>query len=517
LDDVVERTYYGTAWSADEHHLFYVVPDDAMRPYQVWRHEIGTAQADDALVLQEDDERFYLELDLSRSEQVVVIASESKTSSEVHVLAADDPTGTPRLIEARSADVEYSVEHQDGRFVILTNDVAVDFRVVTAPYDAPGRGSWTELVAPEEGRRIHAIDAFDGYVVLQEWHEAMPRLRLVFDDGTERVLELAEAVHAVSLGANPEYRNDRLRFEFESLVTPRSIFDEDVRTGERVLLKQTPVLGGYDPADYSSARTWADAPDGARVPIDLVWKHSTPIDGNAPALLYGYGAYEVSIPPWFSIARLSLLDRGVVWALTHPRGGGELGRRWYLDGKLANKRNSFTDLIASAEHLVSAGYARPGGVAIRGGSAGGLLVGAAMAERPDLFAAVVAEVPFVDVVNTMLDASLPLTVTEWEEWGDPRLPDDAAAMLAYSPYDNVRPAPHPPILVTAGLNDPRVAYHEPAKWVAKLRAAGVGQDQPLLLKTELGAGHGGPSGRYAAWREEAKVLAFLVTVLDVTF
>jgi oligopeptidase B len=275
-----------------------------------------------------------------------------------------------------------------------------------------------------------------------------------------------------------------------------------------------PVLGGVDLADYCSARTWATSPDGTRVPIDVVWRLGTPLDGTAPAVLEGYGAYEISVAPWFSITRLSLLDRGVVWALAHVRGGGELGRRWYLEGKLANKRNSFTDLIAAAEHLAVAGYAAPGRVAIRGGSAGGLLVGAAMTMRPELFAAVVAEVPFVDVVTTMLDPSRPLTVTEWEEWGDPREEEAEAEMAAYSPYENVAAVAYPALLVTAGLNDPWVAYHEPAKWVARLRAESTG-DQPILLKSELDAGHGGPSGRYQAWREEAKVLAFLLTVLGV--
>ncbi len=514
LPDVLKHTYYGTAWSLDERHLFYVVPDAAMRPFQVWRHELGTVQASDVLVHQEDDERCYLSLDLSRSEQIVLIASESRTTSEVRFLRASAPLDEPVVIEPRRADHEYTVDHQDDRFVILTNDGAEDFRVVAAPIDAPGRDGWVELVPHQAGRRISSVDAFAGFVVLQEWHDALPRLRIVFGDGSERVPSFDEAVYAVDLSANPEYRSDVLRFEFESLVTPRSVLEEHVHSGERRLLKQTAVLGGFDTADYASSRTWAAAPDGTRVPVDVVWKRSTPIDASAPAVLYGYGAYEHSLAPWFSVARLSLLDRGVVWALAHPRGGGELGRRWYLDGKLANKRNTFVDLVACARHLGEAGFADPSRLAIRGGSAGGLLVGAAMTMEPSLFAAVVAEVPFVDVVTTMLDTSLPLTITEWEEWGDPRLPEDEAEMASYSPYDNVRPVAYPPLLVTAGLNDPRVAYHEPAKWVAKLRATATGA-QPVLLRTELSAGHAGPSGRYEAWREEARVLAFLVSVLGV--
>ena len=515
LTDTIERTYYGTAWSADERHLFYVVPDDAMRPFQVWRHELGTAQADDVLVLQEDDERFYVGLELSRSEEIVFISIDSKTSSETWFLRATEPSAAPTLVEARSPDHEYSVDHQGDRFLILTNDGALDFRVVAAPVGQPGRAGWREVVAHSPGQRIASLDAFDGFFVLHEWHDATPRLRIVFDNGQERVPAFDEEIHSVDLSANPEYATTTLRFEYESLVTPRAVFEEDVRSGDRRLLKQTPVLGRFDSADYDAVRTWAVAADGARVPVDVVHRRTTPLDGTAPAVLYGYGAYEHSMAPWFSIARLSLLDRGVVWALAHPRGGGELGRRWYEEGKLRHKRNSFTDLIAAAEHLEAAGLVKPGGVAIRGGSAGGLLVGAAMTMRPDLFAAVVAEVPFVDVVNTMLDPSLPLTVTEWEEWGDPRSPDDEAEMSSYTPYENVAAVDYPPLLVTAGLNDPRVSYHEPAKWVAKLRAVSTG-NRSLLLKTELRAGHGGPSGRYRAWEEEAKVLAFLITVLGAS-
>lgn len=512
LADTIERTYYGTAWSADERHLFYVVPDDTMRPFQVWRHELGTAQADDVLVLQEDDERFYVSLALSRSEQVILIPIHSKTSSETWFLRATEAEAPPMVVEPRSPGHEYGVDHQGDRFLVLTNDGALDFRVMAAPVEQPSRAGWQEVVPHLAGQRISSLDAFDGFFVLQEWHQAMPRLRVVFDDGTERVPAFEEEVHAIDLGANPEYATTTIRFGFESLVTPRSVFEEAVRGGERRLLKQTPVLGGFDPSEYEAFRTWAPAADGTLVPVDVAHRRTTPLDGTAPVVLYGYGAYEYSVAPWFSIPRLSLLDRGVVWALAHPRGGGELGRRWYDEGKLGHKRNSFTDLIASAEHLVASGLVRPGGVAIRGGSAGGLLVGAAVTMRPDLFAAVVAEVPFVDVVNTMLDPSLPLTVTEREEWGDPRDPAAEADIASYAPYENVAAVAYPPMLVTAGLHDPRVSYHEPAKWVAKLRAVSTG-DQPLLLKTELAAGHGGPSGRYRAWEEEAKALAFLVSIL----
>jgi oligopeptidase B len=516
LPDVIDGTYYGTAWSADSHHLFYTVPDHAMRPYQVWRHELGTAQADDVLVHQEDDERFNVDLGLTRSGEWIVITDESSTSTDVLVLRASDPLDRPTLVTPRRPDVEYRLDHWGDRFVILTNDDASDFKVVAAPCETPGVEHWTDLVPHEPGRRITQVEAFAGHLVLHEWAQAREQLRIVRADGTSRVLSFDDPVHSVRIDVNPEYDTSILRFGYESLVTPPSIYEEDVVSGERRLLKQVPVLGGFDPSDYRSAREWAKAPDGTTVPVDVVWHKDTPIDGTAALSLYGYGAYEYSRPPWFSIARLSLLDRGGVWALAHPRGGGELGRAWYLDGKLLNKRNTFTDFIAGAEHLVAEGYGSRDRVTIRGGSAGGLLVGACLTERPDLYAGVVAAVPFVDVVTTMSDPSIPLTIGEWEEWGDPREEPYASYMLSYSPYDNVSPGTsYPALYVTAGLNDPRVMYHEPAKWVAKLRALATTRG-PLLLRTEMGAGHSGPSGRYDAWRDEARMLAFQLVVSGIT-
>ena len=326
------------------------------------------------------------------------------------------------------------------------------------------------------------------------------------------MLDFGAEPHDLELGANPEWDTTSLRLSYQSLTTPASVYDVDVVTGERTLRKQTPTPG-VDLDRYVSTRTWATAPDGTRVPVDVVRHVDTPVDAPAPAVVYGYGSYEASMPPWFSVARLSLLDRGVVWALVHPRGGGELGRQWYLDGKLLHKRNTFTDTLAAVEHLVAEGWADPARVAIRGGSAGGLLVGACITMRPELFASAVAEVPFVDVVTTMSDATLPLTANEWEEWGDPRVEPYASYMLGYSPYDNTAPATYPALYVTAGLNDPRVSYHEPAKWVARLRAVGAGRERLLVLRTEMGAGHGGPSGRYDAWRDEARTLTFLLHAL----
>lgn len=515
LPDRLERTSAdGVAWSADERHLFYLVPDELMRPWQLWRHELGRPAAEDVLVLQENDDRFYLSVELTRSERWIVISSASRTTTEVHVVPADRPLEPPRVVARRRPGHEYTVDHRDDRFVIVTNDRAADFRVVTAPVTDPGPERWTELVPHQPGRRVLEAEAFADFVLVHEWERATPQLRLLFDDGTERLVTFDEEVHGVEPSINPEFDTTTIRFVYESYTTPSTVYDEDVRTGTRTLLKRTPVLGGFDPDQYECRREWATADDGTTVPVDVVWRRGTPLDGTAPLTLYGYGAYEVSLAPWFSIPRLSLLDRGVVFAVAHVRGGGELGRAWYLGGKLLAKRNSFTDLIAAAEHVVQAGYAASDRVAIRGGSAGGLLVGAAMCLRPERFRAVLAEVPFVDVVTTMLDPTLPLTATEWEEWGDPRHSDACAYLASYSPYDNVRPTDYPALLVTAGWNDPRVSYHEPAKWVAKLRALGTGS-APLLLWTELDAGHAGPSGRYEAWREEARNLAFLLHVLEV--
>jgi oligopeptidase B len=326
------------------------------------------------------------------------------------------------------------------------------------------------------------------------------------------VLDFGAEPHDLELGANPEWDTASLRVAYTSLTTPASVYDVDVATGERTLRKRTPTPNvGLD--RYVSERTWATAPDGTRVPMDVVRHVDTKLDGTAPALVYGYGSYELSIPPYFSGARISLLDRGVVWALVHPRGGGELGRGWWLDGRLLHKRNTFTDTLACADHLVAEGYADGDRVAIRGGSAGGLLVGACITMMPARFRSAVAEVPFVDVVTTMSDATLPLTANEWEEWGDPRVEPWASYMEGYSPYDNTVAADYPALYVTAGLNDPRVSYHEPAKWVARLRSVGAGRERLLLLRTEMGAGHGGPSGRYEAWRDEARVLAFVLQTL----
>ncbi|HZX56253.1 MAG TPA: S9 family peptidase [Ilumatobacteraceae bacterium] len=510
LADVVhDIAWCGTAWSHDAGAIFYVTANEAMRPYRIWRHDLSTQQADDTLVFEETDERFYVTLNLSRSREWIIIDSRSKTFSEVLLVPADDPKQPPQIVKPRTEDVEYGVDHWGDRFVILTNLEAEDFRVMTAPLDRPGE--WSELVPHEPGRRVVATEPFAGQLVLHEWHKAQQRLRVLFREGGERVIDLGEEPHEVEIDTNPEWDATTFRYRYQSLTTPLTIYQEDVRTAERTMLKQTPVPG-VDLSKYTATREWATSPDGTLVPVDFVRHVDTPTDGTAPCLVYGYGSYEASEAPWFSPARLSLLDRGFVWALAHPRGGGELGRRWYLEGKLLNKRNTFLDMVAIAEHAVAKRWAHAERVAIRGGSAGGLLVGACMTMRPELFAAVVAEVPFVDVVTTMHDTSLPLTITEWDEWGNPATEPLASYMLSYSPYDQTTARDYPAVYITAGLNDVRVSYHEPAKWIAKLRAVRT-NGAPLIMRCEMGAGHAGPSGRYAAWLDEARALAFLVAVV----
>jgi len=519
LDDVIPGTYYGSAWAADNRTFFYVKPDDAMRPYQLWRHTLGTPAEDDVLVHQEDDERFYLGVGTSKDEEYVFLHLGSKVTDEVWFLRADDPNGSFTLVHGREQDVEYGIEHHSGRFFVVTNiDGAEDFKLMEAPVATPGRAHWTEVVPHRPGVKLAGIDVYVDHLVLFERTEGVRRIRVHrltatgALGGDEHLIEQPEEVSTAS-GGSAEFDTAVMRYGYTSMVTPSSVFDYDMNTRERVLLKQQPVLGGYDPEHYVTKRLWATAPDGARIPISIVHRKDRAPGG--PALLYGYGSYEASMDPGFSSIRLSLLDRGFVYAIAHIRGGGEMGRHWYLDGKFLKKRNTFTDFIACAEHLVAEGWTTRGQLAIRGGSAGGLLMGAVVNAQPDLFGAVIAEVPFVDALNTILDPSLPLTVMEWEEWGNPvESAEFYEYMKSYSPYENVQATDYPPMLVTAGLNDPRVSYWEPAKWVAKLRVTKT-DSNPLLLKTEMGAGHMGPSGRYDAWRDEAMVLAFVLDTFGI--
>jgi len=518
LADEVPGTYYGSAWATDNRTFFYVTIDEAHRPYRLWRHRLATAAADDEIVYQEDDERYHLGVGLTRSERYIVLALESKVTSESRVLPADDPDGTFEVVEPRQQGIEYSVDHRGDHFVVLANagpgDARhIDFALFTAPVATPGREHWAELWAPGEGTRVSDVDAFASHIVVHHRRDATTHLRVLPDDGDAYDVDFAEEVRTVEPGSNADFDTTTFRLGYESLVTPPSVYDFDLATRQLVLRKQQPVLGGFDPAHYTSSREWATAPDGARVPISIVRRVGVELDGTAPAILHGYGSYEASIDPWFSAIRLPILDRGFVFAIAHVRGGGELGRGWYEHGKLLEKANTFTDFVACAEHLSATGYTSAERLAARGASAGGLLMGVVANVAPSAVRAIVAEVPFVDALNTILDPTLPLTVVEWEEWGNPiESAGIYRCMKDYSPYENVDAKAYPAILATAGLNDPRVGYHEPAKWVAKLRATANG-DAPLLLKTEMGMGHGGPSGRYDVWREQAFVLAFIIDQL----
>ncbi len=550
----LEDTSYSVAWANDNRTVFYVRVDEAMRPYRLWRHTVGTDPAGDELVYEEEDERFYLGVGRTKDDRYVLCGLESKITTEVRMLPADDPLGELAVVEPRRQGVEYSVEHDRGdegagraaRLLIVTNDGAEDFRLMAAPDEAPDRANWVEVIGARSGVRLDGVDPFAGHLAVFEREGGETRLRVIDQSTGESIpIEQPDSPSTVWGGQNPEYDSTTLRYEYTSLVTPRSVYDLDLTGGSRTLRKRQPVLGGYEPSDYRTERRWAVADDGTRIPISLVYRPDLvemPGDGVAgggvaggrvsgggvaggvapsPCLLYGYGSYEASMDPTFSTLRLSLLDRGLIFAIAHVRGGGEMGRHWYEDGKFAAKPNTFTDFIACARSLVAEGWTTPDQLVARGGSAGGLLMGAVANLAPDLFAAIVAEVPFVDCLTTILDESLPLTILEWEEWGNPVADAEMYSVIkSYSPYDNVRSVDgsgssvrYPRILATAGLSDPRVGFWEPAKWVAKLRAANP--ENRVLLKTELGAGHSGPSGRYDAWRDEAFVYAFILDSLGL--
>ncbi len=524
-------TSYGVAWANDNATVFFVRVDEAMRPHQLWRHQVGTDPSGDVLVYEESDERYYLGVGRTKDDRYILCGLDSKVTSEVRVLSADDPGGQFTIIEPRRQGIEYSVDHdrgdpdkgRQGRFLIVTNDGAEDFRLMAAPDDAPGRASWTEVIPAREGIRLDAVDPFANHLVIYEREDGETRIRVIDAvTGVSTPVDQPETPSTAWGGANPEYDSTTLRYEYTSLVTPRSVFDLDLETGQLELRKRQPVLGDFDPNRYTTERRWARAEDGTRVPISLVYRTDLVAAGaGAPCLLYGYGSYEASMDPTFSSLRLSLLDRGFVFAIAHVRGGGEMGRRWYEDGKFLSKPNTFSDFVACARTLVDEGWTSPDRLVARGGSAGGLLMGAVANLAPDLFRAIVAEVPFVDCLTTILDDTLPLTVLEWEEWGNPvEDPEVYAVMKAYSPYDNVRSVDqdgeavrYPDILATGGLSDPRVGFWEPAKWVAKLRTAN--SENRVLLKTEMEAGHGGPSGRYDAWKDEAFVYAFILETLGL--
>jgi oligopeptidase B len=532
---VVDRATYGLAWSNDSTRLYWLEPDETQRPHRVWRHAVGGPGGPDhdVMVLAEDDARFWMSVGAHRSEHFVEVSIGSSTTSEVWLLDADDPDAAPWVVAPRRSGIEYHVEHDRARdrLLVATNDGADDFRLLAAPLAGRGgvaaQADWREVLGHRPGVRLEDVDAFVGALFVTERTAARVQVRILdptdphVPDRDTGVLAWPEEVHTAGITGNPVDDTEWYRFAFTSLTQPGSLVElrlsgpglRPAGDEDRVVVRTHPVPG-YDPDRYTSRRDWAVAPDGTRIPVSIVARADLG-PGPHPTLLYGYGAYEISLDPMFSPSRVSQLDRGMVVAFAHVRGGGEMGRGWYLDGKFANKPNSFTDFVAVADHLVATGTTSSDRLVIEGGSAGGLLVGAVVNERPDLATAVVAAVPFVDVLATMSDPSLPLTVGEYEEWGNPLEQEWFDVIAAYSPYDNVTAQPYPAMLVTAGLNDPRVGYWEPAKWVARLRDHTT-SDAPILLKTQLGAGHAGPSGRYSAWEERAFHLAFMLDRVGAT-
>jgi oligopeptidase B len=501
------------AWAADGRTLFYTVEDGAKRPYRLYRHTTG-GSAPDALVYEETDARFVLHVWRSRSKAFVLAGSFSHTASEIRFVSATVPDGQLSLIAPRRADHEYDVDHRGDRFYIRSNDRGRNFRIVTAPVGTPGEAHWQELVPHSDAVMVENLDVFDRFMVLHERENGVPQVRVSDPEGgSAHRVALPEPVYEVHAEDNPEPDADRYRFSYESLTTPERHYDYAIADRSLAVVKQKQVLGGYDPARYRSERITARAADGTLIPISLVRRADAPA-GPRPLLLTGYGAYGYPLPASFSYSRVSVLDRGVTFAIAHVRGGGELGKRWHDAGRMQHKANSFSDFIAAAEHLIGSGYTSPDRLAIEGGSAGGLLIGAVINQRPELFRAALLDVPFVDVLNTMSDPSLPLTVGEFEEWGNPALLDQYRNIAAYSPYDNLRAQAYPAMLVETSYNDSQVMYWEPAKYVAKLRTLKT-DDRPLLLWVNMAGGHGGSSGRYDQWRERAFDLAFLLWQLGV--
>jgi oligopeptidase B len=512
--EAIERTG-SVVWATDNRTLFYTTEDAvSKRSDKFWRHVVGAARNE--LLYEEKDELFDLTAGRSRDRKMIFVGSYAKTSREIRYLDASQPAGPLTVVLPRRAGHEYEVDHYNGVFYILTNQAAKNFRVVTAPIADPSESRWKPFIDHNPAVKIDGLSFFAGHLVVSERERGLTFLRVI-DMKTRASHRIAtnEADYALSLARTPEFNTTTVRFTYESMVTPSSVYDYDLNTRARTLRKQQEVLGGYDPAAYEARRIWAVARDGTKVPMSIVSRTGVKLDGQAPLLLYAYGSYGASLEPDFSSNRLSLLDRGVIYALAYIRGGGELGEEWREQGRMMQKLNTFHDFIDCAEFLVKNKYTSPDRLVIQGGSAGGLLVGAVVNMRPDLFKAVVAEVPFVDVMNTMLDASLPLTTSEWIEWGNPNNKAEFEYMVGYSPYDNVTAQPYPSMLVEVSLNDSQVPYWEGAKLVAKLRATKTDANV-LLLKANMGAGHGGSSGRYDALRETAFSYSYMLWQMGLT-
>jgi oligopeptidase B len=516
LADAIPLTTGSAAWAGDDRTVFYTQIDDTtLRPQKVFRHVLGTPVESDVLVFHEADETFNTYAYKTKSKRYIFIASLSTLSTEFRFIPADKPAAEFKVFQPRERDHEYEVDHYRDKFYIRTNLGAKNFRLMTAALDRTGKADWAELIAHREDVLVEGFELFKGALVVAERKNGLVRIRVMpWDKGPEHYLDFGEAAYAANLAANPEFDTEWLRYGYESMTTPASTFDYNMVTREKKLLKQEEVLGGFDAANYQAERHYAAARDGVKVPVSLVYRKGLVKDGRAPCLLYGYGSYGYSLDAGFSSELISLLDRGFVFAIAHIRGGQEMGRAWYEDGKLLRKKNTFTDFIDCAEHLVAQKFTNPGVLFANGGSAGGLLMGAVFNMRPDLFKGVVAGVPFVDVVTTMLDKSIPLTTGEFDEWGNPEVKEYYDYMLSYSPYDQVEAKAYPALLVTTGWQDSQVQYFEPAKWVAKLRVTKTDKN-PLLLWTNIEGGHGGVSGRFRRLRETAMEYAFMLDLAGI--
>jgi oligopeptidase B len=506
-------------WTADNRTIFYSVEDEeTKRQFQVFRHVVGRPQAEDVLVYEEADERFNVGVGRTRDKKYMVLESASHTTSEEQFLPADQPEGRWTVVEPRRENIEYTADHRDGLWYIRVNDTARTFRIVTAPVATPGRAHWRELMSHREDVMLEDLELFQSFAVLEERSNGLPHLRILnFDPqgafaGPSPQIAFPEPTYSAHPHVNREFVTDTFRYGYTSLVSPTSVYEYDVLTNQSMLLKELEVPGGFDRSLYRSERLFATAPDGTKIPVSLVYRKDKKGEGKNPLYIYGYGSYGYALPVGFNSNRLSLLDRGFVLAYAHIRGGGDMGKPWHDAGRLMNKMNTFTDFIAITEYLTAHGYGDPRRVAMEGGSAGGLLMGAVANLRPDLYRAVLSHVPFVDVMNTMLDPTLPLTIAEYEEWGDPNQPEAFEYMLKYSPYDNLERKEYPAMLVKTSLNDSQVMYWEPAKYVARLRTLKM-DDRLLLLETNMSAGHGGASGRYDYLKEIALDYAFLLQEL----
>lgn len=513
--EVITETYYSFAWANDNQTGFYTKIDATNRPYQLFRHTLGTASTEDVLLYHEPDDAYPLYVAQTRSQEYILLILNSSITTEVRYLNANNPQGDFRLIHPRTQGIEYGIDHHQDYFYIITNEEAINFKLMRTPVSSPEKENWQIVIPHREDVLLSGVSLFSNHLVIYERKGGLQTARIQnLTTGEENNINFPEPTYEFYEGSNPEFNTNILRYNYTSLIAPQSVFDYNMETNQRELKKETEVLGGYDKTQYQSEWLMATAEDETKIPISIVYKKGIKKDGTNPLLLTGYGAYSMSYSASFSSTQLSLLNRGVVFAIAHIRGGEEMGRKWYEEGKFLQKKNTFTDFIACAEYLIAEGWTASDRLAITGGSAGGLLMGAVINLRPDLFKVVVAQVPFVDVVSTILDTSLPLSAMEWEEWGNPNDKVYYDYMKSYSPYDNVAAKDYPDLLITAGLNDSRVKYWEPAKWTAKLRELKT-DNNVLLLKTNMGAGHGGASGRYESLRELAFEYAFVLDRLGL--